>query len=98
MELKAAKGFYAIIAFATLFGVLFDITAIDPVKALLWSAAINGIVAVPLMVAMVYMATQQQIMGMFVISPRLRWLAWLATAAMAVAVALFGWASLNSPA
>ncbi len=98
MELRAAKGFYAIIAFATLCGVLFDFTAIDPVKALIWSAAINGIVAVPLMVAMIYMAMQKQILGKFVISTRLRWVAWLATAAMAFAAMSFGAVSLISPA
>lgn len=98
MELRAAKGFYAIIAFATLCGVLLDFTTIDPVKALLWSAAINGIVAVPLMAAMIYIAMQKQIMSKFVISTRLRWAAWLATAAMAFAAASFGLVSLISPA
>ena len=94
LELKAAKGFYAIIAFATLFGVLFDFSAIDPVKALLWSAAINGIVAVPLMIAMMHMATQRKIMGQFMISVRLKWLGWLATTAMAIAALAFGLFSL----
>lgn len=94
LELKAAKGFYAIIAFATLFGVLFDFSAIDPVKALLWSAAINGIVAVPLMMAMMHLATQRKIMGEFVIGFRLKWLGWIATAAMAIAASAFGMFSL----
>ncbi|HET7832011.1 MAG TPA: divalent metal cation transporter [Gallionella sp.] len=98
LEFRAAKGFYAIIAFATLCGVLFDFTAVDPVKALIWSAAINGVVAVPLMAAMIYIAMQQKVMSKFVISTRLRWAAWLATAAMAFAAVSFGVVSLISPA
>ncbi len=90
LELKAAKGFYAIIALSTIVGVLLDFSPIDPVKALLWSAVINGVISVPLMIAMMRIATQQKIMGKFVIGPRLRWLGWLATGVMAVAVLAFG--------
>jgi NRAMP (natural resistance-associated macrophage protein)-like metal ion transporter len=95
MELKAAKGFYAIIALATLVGVLLDFSHIDPVKALLWSAVVNGIISVPLMFAMMHIATQQKIMGKFVIGTRLKWLGWLATGVMTVAVLAFGLTSLN---
>jgi len=94
LELKAAKGFYAIIALATLVGMLLDFSPIDPVKALLWSAVINGVISVPLMMAMMGIATQKKIMGNFVIGPRLRWLGWLATGVMAIAVLAFGWTSL----
>ncbi|MBI5626643.1 MAG: divalent metal cation transporter [Nitrosomonadales bacterium] len=90
LELKAAKGFYAIIALSTIVGVLLDFSPIDPVKALLWSAVINGVISVPLMIAMMRIATQQRIMGKFVIGPRLRWLGWMATGVMAVAVLAFG--------
>lgn len=94
MELKSAKGFYAIIAFATLVGVLLDFSPIDPVKALLWSAVINGVISIPLMIAMMRIATQQKIMGKFVIGARLKWLGWLATSIMAVVVIAFGLSSL----
>lgn len=94
MELKSAKGFYAIIALATLVGVLLDFSSIDPVKALLWSAVINGVISVPLMIAMMRIATQQKVMGKFVIGARLQWLGWLATGVMAVAVLAFGMTSL----
>jgi NRAMP (natural resistance-associated macrophage protein)-like metal ion transporter len=94
MELKSAKGFYAIIALATLVGVLLDFSPIDPVKALLWSAVINGVISVPLMIAMMRIATQQKVMDKFVVGARLKWLGWLATGVMAVAVLAFGLTSL----
>jgi len=94
LELKAAKGFYTIIALATLVGVLLDFSPIDPVKALLWSAVINGVISVPLMIAMMRIATQQKVMGRFVIGVRLKWLGWLATGVMTVAVLAFGLTSL----
>jgi Mn2+/Fe2+ NRAMP family transporter len=90
LELKAAKGFYAIIALATMVGVLLDFSPIDSIKALLWSAVINGVISVPLMIAMMLMATQQKIMGEFVISIRLRRLGWLATGVMGATVLAFG--------
>jgi NRAMP (natural resistance-associated macrophage protein)-like metal ion transporter len=95
LELKAAKDFYAIIALATMVGMLLDFSPIDPVKALLWSAVINGVISVPLMFAMMRLATQQKIMGRFVIGPRLKWLGWLATGLMTVTVLAFGLTSLN---
>lgn len=95
LELKSAKGFYAIIALATLVGTMLDFSSIDPVKALLWSAVINGVISVPLMIAMMRLATQKKIMGKFVISARLKWLGWIATVIMTVAVLAFGLSSMN---
>lgn len=90
LELKAAKGFYAIIALATVVGVLLDFSTIDPVQGLVWSAVVNGVISVPLMIAMMRISTQKRIMGDFVISHRLRWLGWLATSVMAITVLAFG--------
>lgn len=95
MELKSAKGFYAAIALATLVGVLLDFSPIDPVKTLLWSAVINGVISVPLMIAMMRIATQQKVMCRFVIGSRLKWLAWLATGVMTVTVLAFALTSLG---
>ena len=81
-KLFEAKEFYAIIAFATLGGVLLDFTPIDPIKALFWSAVINGVIAVPIMIVMMLMATRSEVMGSFVIRPRLKFLGWLAVVAM----------------
>ncbi len=75
-----AKGFYGIIALATLVGVALDFTPIDPIKALFWSAVINGVVAVPIMAVMMRMAVRPEIMGAFTITPRLQRLGWIATA------------------
>ena len=75
-----------IIALATLGGVLLDFTPIDPIKALFWSAVINGVIAVPIMVVMMLMATRAEVMGRFVIRRRLKFLGWLAVAAMSLVV------------
>ena len=85
-KLFEATEFYTIIALATLGGVLLDFTPIDPIKALFWSAVINGVIAVPIMVVMMLMATRSEVMGPFVIRRRLKILGWLATVAMALAV------------
>ena len=81
------RGFYGIIAIATLGGVILDFTPADPMRELFWSAVINGVIAVPIMVVMMLLGSNQQVMGQFVIRRRLRALGWLATAAMALAVA-----------
>jgi len=80
-----ARAFYATIAAATGVGAVLNFSAIDPVKALVWSAVVNGVVAVPVMVMMMLMAVRRDVMGRFVIGPTLRALGWLATAAMAAA-------------
>src|SRR5206468_11781763 len=53
-----AKGFYFIITFATVLGVALGFTEIDPIKALFWSAVLNGVVAVPIMAVMMPMAVR----------------------------------------
>jgi NRAMP (natural resistance-associated macrophage protein)-like metal ion transporter len=89
-KLFEATEFYAIIAFATLGGVLLDFTPIDPIKALFWSAVINGVIAVPIMIVMMLMATRSEVMGSFTIKPRLKFLGWMAVVAMGgVVVAMF---------
>jgi len=90
-KLHEAKGFYAIVATATLGGVVLNFTPIDPIKALLWSAVINCVIAVPIMVVMMLLGSQPKIMGHFVIGRRLRIMGWLATAVMAAAVAAMFW-------
>jgi NRAMP (natural resistance-associated macrophage protein)-like metal ion transporter len=83
-----AKAFYGTIAVSTLIGVLINFVGLDPIKALFWSAVINGVVAVPLMVIIMLMAMRHDVMGSFVL-PRALWaMGWLCTGAMAVAVAI----------
>jgi NRAMP (natural resistance-associated macrophage protein)-like metal ion transporter len=80
-----AKAFYATIAGATAIGGLLNFTPLDPIKALFWSAVINGVVAVPVMIMIMLMAAKPAIMGQFVLPIRLKVMGWLATAAMTVA-------------
>jgi NRAMP (natural resistance-associated macrophage protein)-like metal ion transporter len=93
-KLMRARGFYAILSIATLLGVALNFTSIDPIKALFWSAVINGVIAVPIMAVMMLLAARVDVMGQFVITPRLRRLGWLATAVMALAVLSMGVTSL----
>ena len=85
---KKAKGFYATLAIATLLGVALNFSPINPIKALYWSAVINGVVAVPIMVAMMDMTGNPKIMGAFQIHDGLRLMGWLATAIMAAAAVI----------
>ena len=81
-----AKGFYSIIALSTVIGMALGFTAIDPIKALFWSAVINGVIAVPIMAVMMLMAGSRAVMGDFMVSRQLRWAGWASTALMALAV------------
>jgi NRAMP (natural resistance-associated macrophage protein)-like metal ion transporter len=83
---REAKAFYATIVVGTLIGVGFNFVHIDPIKALFWTAVINGVVAVPLMVVMMVMTTQPRVMGRFTLPRPLRIVGWISTAAMTVAV------------
>ena len=85
-KMLEAKGFYAIISIATIAGMLLDFTPIDPIKALFWSAVVNGVIAVPIMATMMIMAVRPDIMGAFVIKKKLKYLGWLATALMLATV------------
>ena len=83
---REARAFYATIVGGTLIGVGINFVDIDPIKALFWTAVINGIVAVPLMVMMMLMSMRSEVMGSFTL-PRPLWaVGWLSTAAMAAAV------------
>jgi NRAMP (natural resistance-associated macrophage protein)-like metal ion transporter len=85
-KLPEALGFYGIVAIATVGGVALNFTHLDPMRALLWSAEINGIIAVPIMAIMMILASRVDVMGHFVIRPRLRRLGWVATVVMAATV------------
>jgi len=82
---RQAMRFYAIIVASTLTGVLLDWSSLDPMKALFWSAVLNGIAAVPIMVAMMVIASQRKVMGRFTERPVLLIFGWAATAVMAAA-------------
>ena len=82
---KEAKAFYGTIAVATLAGALMNLSPIDPIRALYWSAVLNGVVAVPIMAIMMLMASNPRVMGRFTIELPLKVLGWLSTAVMALA-------------
>lgn len=84
-----AAGFYSVIGLATLLGIGIVWSGLDPIKALFWSAVINGVVAVPIMAAMMLVVSRHKAMGQFTASPALLTLGWAATAIMgAAAVAM----------
>jgi Mn2+/Fe2+ NRAMP family transporter len=87
---RRAKAFYGAIAVATGLGVLLNFSPIDPIKALFWSAVINGVVAVPVMALMMHLSSHRAAMGDFKLHIGLKVAGWLATAVMAAAaVGLF---------
>jgi NRAMP (natural resistance-associated macrophage protein)-like metal ion transporter len=86
---RRAPGFYGTIAAATLAGLALNFTGIDPIKALYWSAVLNGVLAAPLMVVMMFIATNHKVMGKRVLPRWLQAFGWLSTLAMAAASAAF---------
>lgn len=89
-----AKGFYMVIGAAILLGLGIDYSGIDPIKALYWSAVINGVIAVPMMAAMMIVAGHRGKMGAFCVGPVLGGLGWLSTAVMAAATITMVYVSL----
>ena len=83
---REAVPFYAVLAAAALIGATIILTPLNPMQALYWSAVINGMVAVPVMVIMMFIASSAKVMGEFSVGGWLRWLGWFATAAMVLCV------------
>ena len=83
---KEAAAFYAVLALSGGIGIALNFTPINPISALYWSAVVNGVLAVPVMVLLMLMARHKNVMGRFVIGGPLYWLGWLSTAVMAVSV------------
>jgi Mn2+/Fe2+ NRAMP family transporter len=81
-----ARFFYGVLIAASLAGMALSLTPLDPIKALYWSAVINGVTAVPLMAVMMLMGSRRKVMGKFTLPWPLKLFGWLATAAMATAV------------
>jgi Mn2+/Fe2+ NRAMP family transporter len=90
-----AIGFYTIIFAATIVGFAMGFLAIDPIRLLIWTAVINGIVAVPIMAVMMLIVTNEAAMGRFRARPLLAWGGWLATALMGVTAVALLWSLLR---
>jgi Mn2+/Fe2+ NRAMP family transporter len=90
LERKPAKarGFYGVIAVSVLAGLFIQYSPISPMKALFWSAVINGVVAVPLMVVIILIASRKSVMGAFTVSLPIVILGWVATGVMGLAAVL----------
>ena len=84
-KLGRAPRFYAVVAASTAVGAVLNFTPLDPVKALFWSAVVNGVVAVPVMAMMMLLASRPDVMGSFKLPGLLRLIGWAATAVMAAA-------------
>jgi Mn2+/Fe2+ NRAMP family transporter len=87
LERKAtdARGFYGVIAVSVLAGLVIQYSPISPMKALFWSAVINGVVAVPLMVVIILLVSKKSVMGDYTASRPLIILGWIATVVMGLA-------------
>ena len=81
-----ARGFYAIIIAATALGAIMGSLEVDPIKALVWSAIINGVISVPIMVVMMRIGQSERIMGELTMTQRHRFFGWAATGVMVLAV------------
>ena len=89
-NLAQATKFYAIIAAAVLIGLTMNFIGVDPIQALFWTAVINGVVAVPLLVVIMLMASRRRVMRQFVIPGYLKWGGWVTVVFMtASALAMF---------
>ncbi|MEA2831044.1 MAG: hypothetical protein QOF22_1792, partial [Bradyrhizobium sp.] len=98
LEAKApdAIGFYTIIAAATVIGFGLGFTGIDSIHMLVWSAVLNGIVAVPIMAMMMVIVANSRLMGRFKAKPWLIGLGWGGTGLMALAVIALTWSFFTS--
>jgi Mn2+/Fe2+ NRAMP family transporter len=90
LERKAtdARGFYGVIAVSVLAGLVIQYSPISPMRALFWSAVINGVVAVPLMAVIILLASRKSVMGSYTASRPIIVLGWIATAIMGLAAAM----------
>jgi Mn2+/Fe2+ NRAMP family transporter len=91
-----AKAFYGTIVIATLVGTGINFSPLDPIKALFWSAVVNGVVATPVMVVIMLMTANKQIMGQFEIQGYLKALGWIATVVMTAASAVMFISAVSS--
>ncbi len=80
-----ARGFYSVLAVSVLAGLGIQYSPISPMKALFWSAVINGVVAVPLIVVVILLASRRSVMGDFTASRPIRLLGWIAALVMGAA-------------
>jgi NRAMP (natural resistance-associated macrophage protein)-like metal ion transporter len=81
-KLRRAKGFYGVLATATVIGVALNFIGMNPIKALFWSAVINGVAAVPIMIVVMLMTGNKKITGGLRLPTLQRVVGWVATGVM----------------
>lgn len=81
---KQAVAFYGVLVLSGGLGIALNFASLDPIKALYWSAVINGVLAAPVMVMLMLLARSRKVMGDLAVRGRLYWLGWASTAAMAL--------------
>jgi Mn2+/Fe2+ NRAMP family transporter len=84
-----ARAFYTAVSLATLAGCALNFTAVNPIRALYWSAVLNGVVAAPVMAAMMHMSSRRTVVGNWTLPRGLRLLGWGATCVMGLTVLAF---------
>jgi Mn2+/Fe2+ NRAMP family transporter len=82
---KRAKLFYGVLTIASVAGIALNFTPIDPIKALYWSAVINGVAAVPMMIMIMILSMNKKAMGQYTLNTSLKIWGWIATAVMTAA-------------
>jgi Mn2+/Fe2+ NRAMP family transporter len=92
LQFHTARSFYLVLCVAVLLGVVISSAGLDPIKALYWSAVINAVISVPIMVAVMVTACSVKVMKNLTLSTKWRVLGWAATAAMALATLVMFWA------
>jgi NRAMP (natural resistance-associated macrophage protein)-like metal ion transporter len=83
---EKAVAFYAALAVSVLLGIGLNFTPLNPIKALYWSAVINGVLAPPVMVLLMLLVRKEQVMGKLIVGGWLYWAGWIATVAMALSI------------
>jgi NRAMP (natural resistance-associated macrophage protein)-like metal ion transporter len=83
---KEAVAFYGVLTVSVALGVALNFTPIDPIKALYWSAVINGVLAAPVMIVMMLMVRRKSVMGDLVVRGPVYWLGWISTGAMGLCI------------
>lgn len=84
-KLKHAHGFYGVIIIAMIFGMLMNFTGLDPIKALIYSAVLNGLIAPVILFFVVKISSDKELMGRWVNRSVVTWIGWLVVGLMAVA-------------
>jgi len=86
-QAKAGHRLYSVLAISVVIGIGLNFTPLDPIKALYWSAVVNGVLAPPVMALMMLLVRKKKVMGELQVEGWLYWLGWLATAAMLLSIA-----------